>query len=226
MHAARYRATSCRELCERIDALLDDNTLPRGRLWRRGVQLLRDVALAYAAIAARDWRGALAPLELADATARALQQGRLRIELLGLQAFALDQCGEASQERLREAVDLADTYGLRRVFADAHPDLGAWVQAPRHVAAPAIAPARPAVEPPAARPSPATPYGMVLTPKEREVLELLARNLSNKEIGRALQVGETTVKWHVKNLFAKLDAGTRKQVVQRARVLGLIRPAD
>ncbi len=48
---------------------------------------------------------------------------------------------------------------------------------------------------------------MVLTPKEREVMELLARNLSNKEIGRAMQVGETTVKWHVKNLLAKLDAG-------------------
>ena len=98
-------------------------------------------------------------------------------------------------------------------------------QAPRQV--PPAAPDRPAAEPPPAeRALPATPYGMVLTPKEREVLELLARNLSNKEIGRALQVGETTVKWHVKNLFAKLDAGTRKQVVQRARVLGLIKPAD
>ena len=63
---------------------------------------------------------------------------------------------------------------------------------------------------------------MALTPKEREVLELLARNLSNKEIGLAMQVGEATIKWHMKNLFAKLDAGTRKQVVQRARILGLL----
>ena len=63
---------------------------------------------------------------------------------------------------------------------------------------------------------------MALTPKEREVLELLARNLSNKEIGLAMQVGEETIKWHMKNLFAKLDAGTRKQVVQRARILGLL----
>jgi LuxR family maltose regulon positive regulatory protein len=37
-----------------------------------------------------------------------------------------------------------------------------------------------------------------------------------------MDVGETTIKWHVKNLFFKLDAGTRKQVVQRARILGLI----
>jgi LuxR family maltose regulon positive regulatory protein len=37
-----------------------------------------------------------------------------------------------------------------------------------------------------------------------------------------MQVGEETIKWHVKNLFAKLDAGSRKQVVQRARLLGLL----
>jgi LuxR family maltose regulon positive regulatory protein len=61
-----------------------------------------------------------------------------------------------------------------------------------------------------------------LTPKEREVLALLARSLANKEIGLAMQIGEQTIKWHVKNLMAKLDAGTRKQVVQRARILGLL----
>jgi len=41
-----------------------------------------------------------------------------------------------------------------------------------------------------------------------------------------MQVGEETVKWHVKNLFGKLDAGTRKQVVSRARILGLIEQAE
>jgi LuxR family transcriptional regulator, maltose regulon positive regulatory protein len=66
---------------------------------------------------------------------------------------------------------------------------------------------------------------MALTPKEREVLELLARNLSNKEVARAMQVGEETVKWHVKNLFAKLSADTRKQVVRRAQLLGLLEEA-
>ena len=69
----------------------------------------------------------------------------------------------------------------------------------------------------------ATP-SMALTPKEREVLELLARNLSNKEIALAMQVGKT-IKWHLKNLFGKLAAGTRKQVVRRAELLGLLEPA-
>ncbi len=70
----------------------------------------------------------------------------------------------------------------------------------------------------------ATP-SMALTPKEREVLQLLARNLSNKEIALAMQIGEETIKWHLKNLFGKLAAGTRKQVVRRAELLGLLESA-
>jgi LuxR family maltose regulon positive regulatory protein len=66
---------------------------------------------------------------------------------------------------------------------------------------------------------------MALTPKEREVLELLARNLSNKEIALAMQIGEETIKWHLKNLFGKLAAGNRKQVVRRAQLLGLLAEA-
>ena len=229
MHARRRRAQSCRELCEQIDARLADPALPQGPLWRRSVEVLRDLAQGYAAIAAQDWRGALAPLARADERARQVRQGRLHIELLGLRALALEHCGEESHTLIHEAMDLARVYGLRRVFADAHPDLGTWVgtlaaeDAHHDAALPATA--VPAPSPPApAMPAPAAHHGTVLTPKEREVMILLARNLSNKEIGRAMQVGETTIKWHVKNLFAKLDAGTRKQVVLRARILGLIGP--
>ena len=231
LHARRYRAQSCRELCQRIDAMLADPALPQGRLWRRSVDGLRGLAHGYAAIAARDWRGALEPLGQASELMQVVRQGRLKIEILGLCAFALDRCGEKrAAPMLREAMDLAQSYGLVRIFEDAHPDLGAWVRqvagevderAP--VAPPVAAAAHPA--PAADTPRPPAVRGMVLTPKEREVLELLARSLSNKEIGRAMQVGETTVKWHVKNLLAKLDAGTRKEVVVRARILGLLQPA-
>jgi LuxR family maltose regulon positive regulatory protein len=51
---------------------------------------------------------------------------------------------------------------------------------------------------------------------------LLARNLSNKEIALAAMIGEGTVKWHLKNLFGKLDASSRKHAVRRALVLGLL----
>ena len=40
-----------------------------------------------------------------------------------------------------------------------------------------------------------------------------------------MQVGEETIKWHLKNLFGKLAAGNRKQAVRRARLLGLLAAA-
>ena len=228
LHARRYRAQTCRDLCSQIDTLIEaeigaDGAAPRrGPVWRRQAQALRDQALAFAAIAAKDWRAALVLLERAHEFARQARFGRLHIELLGLRAFALARCGEASEALLREAVDLASAYGLKRVLTDAHPDLAAWVATVSEERAPHLMPLH--VEP-APEPDPpvaTAQQGGVLTPKEREVLALLARSMSNKEIGRAMDVGETTIKWHVKNLFYKLDAGTRKQVVQRARILGLI----
>ena len=225
LHARRFRTETCRELCARIDALLADPGLPQGPLWRRSVTLLRDVALGHAAVAARDWRHAAEPLARAEAVAQSLKLGRLHIELVGLRAFVLDRCGEKTAGLLREVADLARTYGLQRVFSDGHPELGVWARqvvgggagGPGPLAAPIGVPPPPR-DAARARSTPS----MALTPKEREVLELLARNLSNKEIGRAMQVGEETIKWHVKNLFAKLDAGTRKQVVSRAHILGLL----
>ncbi len=62
----------------------------------------------------------------------------------------------------------------------------------------------------------------LLTPKELEILELLARNYANKEIAAALEMGEETVKWHLKKIFSKLEAGSRKHAVTRARSLGVI----
>ena len=227
-HARAYRAQTCRHLCAQIDALIEAEIKPdgarrdRGPMWRRSVEALRDQALGYAAIAAKDWQAARAPLARADEYARQVKFGRLHIELLGLRAFALARCGQDAEHMVREAVNLASAYGLRRVLSDAHPDLGTWMatlseegtQHPVSLHA-ELAPVR-------AAPAVSAQQGGVLTPKESEVLALLARNLSNKEIGRAMDVSETTVKWHVKNLFFKLDAGTRKQVVQRARILGLI----
>ena len=62
----------------------------------------------------------------------------------------------------------------------------------------------------------------LLTPKEHEVLQLLARNYTNKEIATALEMGEETVKWHLKKIFSKLEAGSRRHAVTRAKTLGVI----
>ena len=46
--------------------------------------------------------------------------------------------------------------------------------------------------------------------------------MSNKLIARTMGISDETVKWHLKNLFSKLSAGTRKHAVDRARLLGLL----
>ncbi len=72
-----------------------------------------------------------------------------------------------------------------------------------------------------ARPAAGTTPGLVeaLTAREREILALVSRGLSNKEVGRSLKIGPETVKWHLKNLFGKLGVTTRYQAVRRAQAL-------
>ena len=61
-----------------------------------------------------------------------------------------------------------------------------------------------------------------LTPREREVLQLLAEGLSNKAIARRLQISDHTVKFHVTAIMTKLHAQSRTEAVVRATRLGLI----
>ena len=66
------------------------------------------------------------------------------------------------------------------------------------------------------------PIASDLTPRELEVLRLLARGLTNKEIGAALSVSETTAKWFVKNILQKLAANDRTEAVTTAFERGIL----
>jgi LuxR family maltose regulon positive regulatory protein len=64
--------------------------------------------------------------------------------------------------------------------------------------------------------------GEELTPKELEVLRLLATRLSRREIGERLYVSLNTVKSHQRAVYRKLRAENRSTAVSRARELGLL----
>lgn len=71
-------------------------------------------------------------------------------------------------------------------------------------------------------PSEETRERLGITRREFEILGLVARGLSNREIGEALFVSENTVKTHCSRAFDKLGARRRTEAVQRGKELGLL----
>lgn len=81
----------------------------------------------------------------------------------------------------------------------------------------------------AAQPSPqprrsAEPLGEALTPRETEVLRLLAQGQSNPDIARTLTISKATAKVHVERIIRKLGVSDRTQAAVRAIRLGLLTP--
>lgn len=63
-----------------------------------------------------------------------------------------------------------------------------------------------------------------ITPREMEVLELLARGAGNRRIARELGISPETVQTHIRNMLAKLAVGSRLEAVVKAIRLGLVAP--
>lgn len=78
------------------------------------------------------------------------------------------------------------------------------------------APAMPAPTPAAA------PLVEPLTEREEEIIKLIASGQSNQDVARELFLGVSTVKWHLLNIYGKLQVQSRTQAVARARQLGLV----
>ena len=64
-----------------------------------------------------------------------------------------------------------------------------------------------------------------LTPREREILEIMAQGLDNDSIATRLRISEKTVRNHVSTIFAKLGVSSRAQAVAHARDAGFGRRA-
>jgi LuxR family maltose regulon positive regulatory protein len=186
------------------------------------------VARAYAAIVSYRWDSVLPELEAIDPLVKQMRRVRDAIQVQLLRALAGRQRGDDCEDMIGEALSLAKTLGLGRVAADAYPTFAAPGSTgetdPSHRAAhhtgesATTRSARGKRD----REQPRVLANALLTPKESEVLQLLAGNLSNKKIAQALDVGDQTVKWHLKNMFHKLQAGTRQHLLARARMLGIL----
>lgn len=138
---------------------------------------------------------------------------------------------EAAQYRLLRAQDATEIYALlvAGIFAGVGLFLGATLRRGKGKEPPSasssVAPAAALPEIGLPEPSPADgarAAELGITPRELEVLALIAEGLSNREIADRLFVSENTVKTHSSRLLGKLGARRRTQAVQLAKSLGLI----
>ena len=112
---------------------------------------------------------------------------------------------------------------LRSRIAERLQGLGDIVVEPDETSGPGTngaSPAEAVVETSAVDPSAAGDISV--TPREAEVLSLLADGLANKEIGARLQISAHTAKFHVESLLKKLDAANRAEAVREGIRRGLI----
>ena len=192
---------------------------------------LEDCTLARVLLAAYEPGEALALLNELVPPAEAHGRYGTLIEILALRALARQALGEGSAAvaELAHALDLAQPEGYVRTFVDMGQPMAALLrQATTRGVAPAYASKllaafgdeqarglgtlarqpQPLVEP--------------LTERELEVLQLLAKGLSNAEIGRRMFVSLPTVKSHTRNIYGKLGVHSREQAVAQAMALGIL----
>lgn len=211
-HAKAGRGETAGTLARQLAASFASQQAQLPRIFLPWLELHVELAKIHAALAdpgSDHMPEVMHEVERAIDLAAQINLGRKVVELQLLRSQVLERLGDPGALNVRhEALSLAQINGQLRLaksyggqLQPAAPNARAM---PRSDAAEAVA------------------GGAILTIKEREILKLLAQNLSNKEIANALDLSEQTVKWHLKNLFQKLDGANRKHTVARARMLGLI----
>ena len=162
------------------------------------------------------------------------------IDILALQALTYDARLEETQafEKLAESLRLAEPDKIMRPFLDLGQKMadllrrlakqgipskfiGILLKAFRKEMAVA-AQSNLSIQAPIELPSANTGNIDSLSKREREIMTLLARRLSNKEIAERLFLSPKTVKAHLYNIYQKLDTKNRRQAVERARALGIV----
>jgi LuxR family maltose regulon positive regulatory protein len=193
---------------------------------------LNDAAMGKARLELfRGGTGAIAPLEAQLRAAESLGRARRALKLRGLLAQALWIAGrrQPALRQLREALVLGAPEALVRTLADEPwvlPDMlgHAEVHADAALAAFARRLASACGPSLASKSHPRAVHDAdeILSAREVQVLGMLARGLSNKEMARELARSGATVATHLRRIYAKLGAHTRTQAIAIARRNGLI----
>ena len=240
LHSRHDRQQTSQSLLPKIDELMAELLATSSSATIRTLYLYTGITHLVELSRQKDWAGMLALLDTLENTAQEIGRGCELLKLKLLRALAMQHLGEDVSTLVRETLSLARLYGLKSIIRTLPTPLKKWDES-AEAASIAESQAVGATQDYFAEQSRATlkaslepgyvalknsSFGKgLLTPKEGEVLLLLARSMSNKEIALALEVSEQTVKWHLKNLFVKLNAGSRKHVVNRARMLGVFEAA-
>lgn len=137
---------------------------------------------------------------------------------------------DAANEALLRYFELAAPHGIKATLLDAGPDVAALLTAfstspAAHTMTSEATALLHALTGSVAQSTDAAalPLNRLLSPREREILGLIASEKSNKEISRILSIAPETVKTHIKHLFAKLEVNRRTHAVKRGISLGLVR---
>jgi ATP/maltotriose-dependent transcriptional regulator MalT len=152
------------------------------------------------------------------------------VELLVLRALAEKEDGDwvSALADMRRALTLAAPRNYIRVFLDESRELGALIdrldmeQLRGSEAAPLARRLRRAMCTPGDQGGAPIGMGEELTKRELSILKRLETGLSNKEIAEAIFVSEGTIKWHLHNVYGKLNVKNRPGAMARARALGLL----
>ena len=223
IHLAASRVETAAELLQAMAALRPTfeqiENRPLLHLFDRRLAMLA----ASVSLSRFDPSGAAATLDAVDAAPASMRFNPDVLICRALRALAAHECGQAgARDQLIEVMSLAELRGMRRLVESWHPAFAAVLgtSAPRR----AVHEHHAGGERRATADTTADPQvtSGLLTPKEAQILSLLASGMANKEIARAMDIGEQTVKWHLKNVFFKLNAASRRHAVDRARVLGLL----
>jgi LuxR family maltose regulon positive regulatory protein len=205
--SGRDRACGSDALAMRVRRVADDDPTLRLRLRAR-------IDLARRALVRGDAGAAWADARAAAALARSCAHRRLLLEAHLVEACAAHALadGAAAQLALDAAVAAAMHEGHVQAFLDSGPALLPLLQAARPT---------PGERSPRVRDrflhglsgkleadDPAR--GQALSERERAVAGLLGRGLSNKAIAKTMRVSDNTVKYHLKNIYAKLGVATRR----------------